>query len=89
MADKRNLFSNRAVDPWNMFLRVIKRSETVKISKNVYRNTERTWWETSKKGAEMHGDQPVAGPHPVSDMYFSRDPTWVAGCKSTIYNLHF
>jgi ribonuclease P/MRP protein subunit RPP40 len=50
---RRNFFSNRAVDGWNLVPSDIKNARTVHVFKKSYQNTERRWWEPPNKMQRM------------------------------------
>ncbi len=62
---RRNFFSNRVVEAWNIVPGEIKREKTVSSFKNAYRR--HFFYGGERLGPQREGKRPVAGPHPDPD----------------------
>jgi ribonuclease P/MRP protein subunit RPP40 len=77
---RRNFFSNRVGEAWNVIPGDIKRSKTVSSFKNAYRRYREKWWRTPRTAKRRI---PANGGTTSGTRHIQRDPTWVNGCKQT------
>jgi hypothetical protein len=77
---RRNFFSNRVVEAWNLVPGGIKRAKTVNGFKNAYKNHRVTWWRTPRTAKKR---KTACGETTSGTRHILRGPTWAIGCNNT------
>ena len=75
---RRNFFSNRVVEAWNLVPSEIKSARTVHGFKNAYRKHRETWCNPPEQDGE---GVPRSGGTTTGTRKFLRGPTWTIGIQ--------